>query len=142
MRQISACVLLSALMIGPATADFPRSGIPDIPAGAAAPFTGDWSMAYAADENTVAAPQLWTCDKPVALQALDDSHIRYASPKGSAEMELTAFEGRTTWLPTDNGPTSIAVWLSEDRFLLYMTDGMGKANWDFPYLYERCPAQP
>ena len=63
----------------------------------------------------------------------------YDSPKNEpAEMELLAFENRTTWLPQPLGAkTFIAEIKDTNKFWLF-TANMGKADWDNPLEYIRC----
>lgn len=130
-------ILVAALL--PTTgayAEFPRASVPEIQDGLAAPFEGRWSMAFAADENTIPAEVLRACSIGVDLAVVDQTHLRYSTSHDQYEFEVFEFENRTTWYP-EGGPTSIAVWLDADSFLLYVTD-MGQADWSAPYRFDRC----
>ncbi len=143
MRWASLVGVLAIIFTATASsAQFPREGIADVPNGVAAPFVGAWSVGFPNVDGAINGEPIVTCAEPVRLEAGRDGTVLYHSPTGqSASFELLEFSGRTTWLP-ENTQSSIAVWTSQDSFLLYRTDIMtGAAYWDDPRAYDRCPSR-
>jgi len=144
MTALRLCLPFAAALllvsVTAATAQlFPRSGYDGAPNGQVAPFVGRWGMKFPEPEGTIVSAVIVGCETPIAIEAVDDTNIRYVSPNGPpSEFEVFEFEGRTTWYPA-GAPTFIAVWLDPDRFHLHTTD-MGRADWDNPRLMYRCPA--
>lgn len=139
MKRAFGSLAFLLIVTNVAQADFPRASYEGAPNGLATPFAGEWSMAYAADENTIVAQTLHTCDAPIVITASADDQMAYHSPGHEpVAFETFAFEGRTTWYP-ESQQTSIAVWLDPDRFLLYSVSPMGKADWEAPFELVRCP---
>ncbi len=109
----------------------------------AAPFVGAWHVARPDAPGVIVSVPMATCDSPVVISEgpMDgtDPTIIYKSPKGPvSSMALTSFNNRVTWMPMDNGPTSlIAEMKDEGKFWLY-TANLGKADWDTPNEYIRC----
>ncbi|WP_417309597.1 hypothetical protein [Devosia sp.] len=137
----AALVALAGLGAGTVQAeDFPRESYAEAQNGVAAPFVGHWMLRYPEPEGTIVSAILVDCDDPVVIEAVDDTTIAYRSPAMDAPVQfaLSAFAGRTSWFP-EAGNSSIAVWLTPDRFHIYRTD-IGKAVWDDPRLMERCEA--
>lgn len=137
---IASLTLLLATAVAEAGA-FPRAGAPDIENGKATPFEGTWSMGLPDDENAITTTQFVGCDLPIRIDAADDTHIDYLSPRNTEverTMKLRAFMDRTVWLPVSGGPSYIAVWIDTDSFYLYDVGEMGRAEWDWPYIYRRC----
>lgn len=135
-----ATALMSTLPVG--GQEFPREGNTAIPNGTAAPFLGQWSAGFPDDESTIVTSTLISCDESVLIEAVDDVTLslrRSNDIEPPVVVELSAFSNRTTWLPVNGGLSSIAVWIDEDSFYRYEVDAMGKADWDWPFLYQRCP---
>ncbi|SFZ82729.1 hypothetical protein SAMN02983003_1243 [Devosia enhydra] len=130
-------VLVTALSHPANAQDFPRQGYEGAPNGLAAPFAGQWGMKFPEPEGTIVSAIIVSCDDPIRIEAVDDTHISYGSPgREPALFEVFAFEGRTTWAPP-TAETYIAVWLDPDSFHLHRTE-MGRADWADPRLYFRC----
>jgi hypothetical protein len=142
-RILCLCLAFAAsiaLLSSPAGAEtFPRRGYEGAPNGQSQPFAGRWGMKFPEPEGTIVAATLVSCDDPIRIEAVDDSHIRYLSPRGgpAAIFEVFEFDGRTTWLP-DGADSYITVWLDADSFHLHTT-ALGIADWDDPRVMFRCP---
>lgn len=139
MIRIATATALLAAVASPALADFPKTGVPEVPNGTSAPFVGDWEMGFPTGEGVIVAEKLAECSDPIVIAADGDGHIAYRWPTGTAaRFELMEFSGRTTWLP-EAGESIIAVWTSADEFYTYTVDAMtGSARWDDPRVYTRC----
>lgn len=141
MRSLLIPALLVTLAVGSsARADFPREGVDDIPNGLSAPFEGSWAVGHPDAKGTMDGPSEEACNSPVQLRANGEHGLVHASTGGpEITYELTAFSGRTTWLPSV-GESTIAVWESKDLFYAYSTNLTdGSARWDDPRVYRRCP---
>jgi hypothetical protein len=121
--------------------DFPRSGYDGAPNGLASPFAGNWSLGFPETEGTIVAATIIDCASPVTIEATGEAAIAFKSPAMAAAVpyELNEFEGRTSWIPSDNSQTVVTVWLTPDSFHFYPTT-MGKVDWDNPNLLNRCAA--
>lgn len=120
--------------------EFPRQGIAEIANGVSEPLAGTWSVGFPEGEGMINGSPIATCAAPVALAGADSSTLTYLSPTGDeVAFELSEFSGRTTWFPAV-GESFVAVWISVDEFYLYSVDLVtGRARWDNPHAYRRCP---
>ncbi len=139
-RTTLAATALLASTLAPAFADFPREGVAGIPNGVSTPFEGAWQMGFPDGEDVIVSELVVTCDAPAVIRGDGEQAIVYRSPQGSeARFELTEFSNRTSWLP-EAGESMLAVWTSADEFFSYRVDAAtGKAAWDDPRVYRRCP---
>lgn len=119
--------------------EFPRESIADIPNGVPEPFVGLWSVGFPEGEGMINGAPIASCAAPVTLNGSGNGTLTYLSPTGDeVAFELSAFSGRTTWLPA-MGESLVAVWISTDEFYLYSVDlTTGRARWDNPHAYRRC----
>lgn len=120
-------------------AEFPREGVPTIPNGVASPFEGKWWIGFPEGDGMINGEPVVDCASPVELMADGSTSLLYRSPTGAeSRFELSAFSGRTSWLP-EGGESVLAIWTSEHEFFAYTVDMMtGRARWDAPYVYRRC----
>lgn len=141
LTRLTVIALLATTL--PAFAEFPRQGVEGIENGIAAPFAGTWRMGFPEDDAGTDLTEIIGCADPIAIKALANSRIRYASPNmpdgTAAEIDLTSFMDRTVWLPSETGPSFLTIWLSPDAFHLHNVDEMGAADWTGPFRYTRCP---
>ena len=122
--------------------DFPRQSSPSVQDGVAAPFVGQWSVSHPDDDNTIVSTELITCDNPSRIKARGEQQIaisRRDDIEAPVVLDLTEFAGRTSWLPVKSGLSALAVWVDENSFYRYEVSAEGAANWDWPFLYRRCP---
>ena len=119
--------------------DFPREGAEAIPNGVAQPFAGHWWVGFPEGEGMINGEPVTTCAEAVELVPLRDDGLVYRSHSGEEVVfELSAFSGRTTWMP-EWGESTIVVWITTDEFFAYSVDlTNGKARWDNPLVYRRC----
>ncbi len=122
-----------------AHAQFPRKGVDNIPNGVAAPFVGRWSIDFPEGDGMINGKPVVDCQRPVELKAVGQSGLIYRSSEGKEiSFELSAFEGRTTWMP-EQGASILAVWTEADAFFSYTVDPMtGRAGWNDPRVFRRC----
>ncbi|UYO00702.1 MAG: hypothetical protein KIT02_05675 [Devosia sp.] len=144
LRSPAVLALVTALMstLPTGAQEFPREGNAAIPNGTAAPFVGQWSAGFPDDKNTIVTTTVISCDDPVLIEAVDDVNLslsRNNDIEPPVIVELSEFSNRTSWFPVNGGLSSIAVWIDEDSFYRYEVDATGKADWDWPFLYRRCP---
>lgn len=139
MIRIASAVAVLACLCSPALADFPQTGVLEVPNGTSAPFVGNWQVGFPEGDGVIFAETIVSCEAPVEIAADGDGNIVYLSPTGTeAGFELMEFSGRTSWLP-EAGESVIAVWTGPDEFYAYTVDAMtGKARWDDPRVYTRC----
>lgn len=129
--SLAACGAESAAPSSETSADKAQTALHDH-------FIGRWQSAMPDAEGVIVNVPRASCDDPVMISSPKKDVILYASPKGGeTQFELIAFNNRITWYP-ENAPTSIAEVKDADRFWLYSTNGLGKADWDNPMEYKRC----
>ena len=137
---------LALLFLGPAAslamAPLPRPAVDStIAAGQSAPFAGAWSVTLPTREATVPDTPLATCDRPIRIEAANDTHIFHLGPdeiEPDAATELIANEDGTRWEPIAGGPAFFSLWVTEDQFYLYDAVAEGEPDWSAPYVYDRC----
>ena len=108
------------------------------------PFVGRWSMSLALGESGQPDVYYVTCENPITIEKVDDSHIFYLRPGQAdvdAAIQLSDAEGLTFWDPIAGGPRYFTRWIAEDMFYLYDERPQTKADWKRPFVYRRC-AQP
>ena len=124
------------------TADETQSAAPEpVPASLSAPFIGKWQIARPVGDSVLVNVPSVSCENPVIITSGGEEAITHKTPKSEVmPLGLMAFNGRITWMPDDrtNPYTFIAETKTPDTFWLY-TVYVGKADWDNPVEYTRCP---
>lgn len=120
---------------------YPHESITHVEEGKSAPYVGAWALSMPAAEYGKPDTVYAACEKPVRIEAADDTHIFYLGPdevEADAAIELIVGEGRTDWEPIAGGPSSFVVWVAEDAFNLYDADISSEEEWAQPLVYARC----
>ena len=133
MTAKSICALGALILIAlPAAADVPSAN--------AAPFVGEWQIAFPDAEGVIVNVPSASCDAPARIEAVGEASIHVTTPRGDmGEWEVKSFGGRFPWWQ-ENSESLLADWISEDAFLLAGRDRTGiKADWDNARQWTRCP---
>jgi hypothetical protein len=130
-RSISALGALVLLAL-PAAADVAASN--------AAPFVGEWQIAFPDGEDVIVNVPSVSCDDPARIAAVGETSIHVTTPRSDIGIwEVKSFGGRFPWWQ-ENSESLLAEWISEDAFLLAGRDRTGiKADWDNAKQWTRCP---
>lgn len=140
LRHFSATMLLVLTLNTPSYAQFPREGVAEVPNGQSLPFAGAWAVGFPEGDGMINGDPPVTCEAPVLLQPAGEHGLVYVSPAGQeVAFELSEFSGRTAWFPAA-GSSTIIVWVGPNEFFSYTVDlPTGRARWDDPLVYRRCP---
>lgn len=119
-----------------------------LPAGAdvknanAAPFAGDWMIAFPEGEGVIVNVPIVTCDQPAMIEQVGDTSIHVVTPGGDMGVwEVKSFGGKNPWWQ-ENSESLLADWIGEDAFLLAGRDATGiKADWANAKQWTRCKAK-
>lgn len=114
--------------------------IADVPAADAAPFVGEWQIAFPEADGVIVNVPSASCDAPARIAAAGESSIHVTTPGGDMGVwEVKSFGGRFPWWQ-ENSESLLADWISDDAFLLAGRDRTGiKADWDNAKQWTRCP---
>lgn len=133
MKHALFLVALPALLALPALADV----APD----RAAPFVGEWQIAFPDSDGVIVNVPQVSCDDPAVITALDEDTLHARTPGGDmGSWDVKAFDGRFPWWRED-GQALVADWVRGDAFLLAGKDASGiKTDWANARQWTRCPA--
>lgn len=137
MKRILFCALTTSLMSLTAGADVEPSP--------AAPFEGEWQIAFPDGEDVIVNVPDVSCDAPAIITATGETTISVVTPGGdTGEWDVKAFDGRFPWWQGDpNDPSFqslVADWVREDAFLLAGKDRTGiRTDWARAKQWTRCP---
>lgn len=131
-RILAAAAAMAALGT-PASADVIRAE--------AAPFAGDWQIAWPDGEGVIVNVPDTTCEAPAVIEVVDEDTIHVATPGGDmGNWDVKSFGGRFPWWRED-GAALVADWVADDAFLLAGKDYTGiTTDWDNAKQWTRCAA--
>jgi len=139
--------VLALLVLGAVTAQamapMPRPPADSaIQTGQSAPFVGSWSVTLPTREIDTPSLELAACDRPIRIEAADETHIFTLGPddaEADAAIALVRNNDGTRWEPIAGGPAYFSLWVTQEQFYLYDAVAEGDPDWSKPYLYDRCP---
>jgi len=132
--RILAAAAAMAALAGHASADVSRAE--------AAPFAGDWQVAWPEGEGVIVNVPDTTCDAPAVIEVVDEDTIHVATPGGDmGNWDVKSFGGRFPWWRED-GSALVAEWVADDAFLLAGKDYTGiTTDWANAKQWTRCAIQ-
>lgn len=138
-RSFALFALCSAVIAVPSYAE-------DAKDSPAAPYVGDWQIAFPEGEGVIVNVPSASCDNPASITAVDETRISARTPEGDmGEWDVKSFGQNFPWWQTD--PTTgqltyslVTRWVRDDAFILAGKDASGwKTDWDNAKQWTRCP---